>query len=178
MDEAGSSLSQLLQRLLDCGMRNDFDAIRELPGAGNRGDVTRLTRGDSSVPTEFFNGLNITEQVAFLKAVAAYEDTADGVGSVTLLERLAPLKSLRHNDPRREAYAWILANTNSYWYYGGGMKSLDGFHSWRRMKFEIAQANEEIDAHRQAKDTRAVPAGSATIQTGDRGCAAAAPHGP
>lgn len=152
MDEAGLALSQLLQQLLDYGIRGDFDAIKQLPGAGNRGDVARLTDGGLSVSTEFFESLHTVEQVAFLKAVAAYEDTAGGMGSVTLLEHLASLKSLRHGDPRREAYAWILANTNSYWYYGGGMKSLDGFHSWQHMKYEIAAANERIDAERQAKD--------------------------
>jgi hypothetical protein len=116
--------------------------------------VSQLTAGDSNVAAEFFTALRVPEQIAFLKAVAAYEDTAGemGMGSVTLLERLASLKSLRHGDPRREAYAWILANTNSYWYYAGGMKSLDGFHDWQRTKYEIAAENERIDAERQAND--------------------------
>lgn len=136
-------------------MRSDFDAIKELPGAGNHREVMRLADRGLSDSTEFFGSLNTAEQVAMLKAVAAYEDTAGemGMGSVTLLERLASLKSLRHGDPRREAYAWILANTNSYWYYGGGMKSLDGIHDWQRTKYEIAAENERNDAARQATDS-------------------------
>ncbi len=136
-------------------MRSDFDAIKELPGAGNHREVMRLADRGLSDSTEFFGSLNTAEQVAMLKAVAAYEDTAGemGMGSVTLLERLASLKSLRHGDPRREAYAWILANTNSYWYYGGGMKSLDGFQDWQHTKYEIAAENIRNDAARQAIDS-------------------------
>jgi len=141
-----------LEMLLDCGIRGDFDAIKQLPGAGNRSEITRLTDGGLNVSTEFFERLNTIEQGKFLKAVAAYEDTAGGMGSVTLLDRLASLKSLRDDDPRREAYAWILANTNSYWYYAGGMKSLDGFHDWQRTKYQIAAENERRDAERQAID--------------------------
>jgi hypothetical protein len=154
MAEIDSSTSQLLFQLLDCGIRGDFAAIKQLPGAGNHREVMRLADRGLRVSTEFFGSLNTAEQVAMLKAVAAYEDTAGemGMGSVTLLERLASLKSLRHGDPLWEAYAWILANTNSYWYYAGGMKSLDGFHGWQHMKYEIAAANESIDAERQAKD--------------------------
>ena len=113
MVEVDSSTSQVLFQLLDYGIRGDFDAIKQLPGAGNRREVTRLTDGGLSLSTEFFERLNTVEQVAFLKAVASYEDTADGVGSVTLLEHIASLKSLGHDDPLRDAYAWILGNTNS-----------------------------------------------------------------
>ena len=152
MVEIDSSTSQVLFQLLDCGIRGDFDAIKQLPGAGNHGDVMRLADRGLRISTEFFGSLNTVEQGAFLKAVAAYEDTAGGMGSVTLLEKLASLKSLRDDDPRREAYAWILANTNSYRYYAGGMKSLDGFHYWQRTKYQIAAENERIDAERQAQD--------------------------
>ena len=154
MAEIAQSPSQILHWLLDCGLRCDFDSIKQIPGAGNHGEVMRLADRGLRVSTEFFGSLNTAEQVAMLKAVAAYEDTAGemGMGSVTLLDRLASLKSLGHDDPLRDAYAWILANTNSYWYYAGGMKSLDGFHYWQRTKYEIAAENESIDAERQAKD--------------------------
>lgn len=149
----GTLFHQVAPELLECGIRGDYVSIQTLPGAGDRRKVSQLTAGDLNVAAEFFNALRVPEQIAFLKAVAAYEDTAGGMGSVTLLETLASLKSLRHGDPLRDAYAWILANTNSYWYYGGGMKSLDGFQDWQHTKYEIAAENIRNDAARQAIDS-------------------------
>ena len=63
------------------------------------------------------------------------------MGSVTLLERFASLKSLRRGDCRREAYGWILENTDSYRYYSDDTKSLAGYESWMRHIAQVTRSS-------------------------------------
>ena len=156
MDEVAFSHKPILLQLLDCGVRADFEAIRGLPGSGVHREVCRLASSDLCLKHEFFVHLMPDQQIALLKAVAFFEHTVGGVGSVTLLERLVPLKGLSPNDPCRKAYAWILTNTDSYRYYSGDTKSLNGYESWPSWKFRIAQENERRDAMRQAEDRKRI----------------------
>lgn len=158
MDKDFDSTYALLQNLLVCGLRADYEAIRVLPGAGVHREVVHLADGGRNAAREFFDALSVDEQVAMMKAVAVYEDTVGGVGSVTLLERFASLDTISPLDPRRIAYEWILSNTSSYGYCANGRKSLESYERMKDEQFRIAENNRRRDALRQAEDQKRVAA--------------------
>ena len=86
--------------------------------------------------------------MAFIKAVAAYEDTVDGLGSVTLLHHLLP----HINDSDHAVVDWILRNTRSYWYYAHSARSYEEYVAQERWRAEQTAINVHRDRERQARD--------------------------
>ncbi len=156
MVDRGEQLNPLLPMLLELSLRGDYEAIRLLPGAGIHREVSRLCDGGLNLAVDYFYGLMPKEQVELLKAVAFFENTVGGVDSVTLLERFASLKSLRRGDCRREAYGWILENTDSYRYYSDDTKSLAGYESWIRHIAQVTHENMRRDELRQSDDKKRI----------------------
>jgi len=156
MDDRGDKLNPLLPMLLELALRGDYESIKQLPGAGVHREVLRLCDRGLSLAVDYFQSLESTDQAELLKAVAIFENTAGGVGSVTLLERFASLKSLRKGDCRREAYGWILENTDSYRYYSHDTKSLAGYESLMRHIAQVTQENMRRDELRQSEDKKRI----------------------
>jgi len=156
MNDSKDRCNTLLPMLLQHALRQDYEAIKVLPGAGIHRHVVRLCDGDLNLAVDYFQGLTPVEQAELLKAVATFENTVGGVGSVTLLERFAPLKSLRTGDCRRAAYSWILENTDSYRYFSDNMKSLSGYDSWIQQIAHATEENMRRDALRQSEDKKRI----------------------
>jgi hypothetical protein len=76
--------------LFRLGRAEDFAAIRQLPGAGVHSAVVRLADVHRRIVLAYFQGLAPADRGPFLKALAVYEDTVNGLGSVTLLHDLLP----------------------------------------------------------------------------------------
>lgn len=112
--------SSLFSGLLECGRTAEFVRINKLPGAGVHHEVLRLADRDFWDLLKFFESLEQEDRIALLKAIAVYEHSVGGLGSVTTLHRLLPLVE----DSDRSVLDWILKNTRSYWYYGKNARSV------------------------------------------------------
>ncbi len=139
-------------RLLTLGRKADYSVISVLPGAGTHADVLRLADVHRKALLRFFIGLSPTDRVAFVKAIAVYENSVNGLGSVTTLHDL-----LFHvDDPDHAILDWILRNTNSYWYYAHSARSYDEFVAQCRWKSEQTTANLLRDEERQERDRKRI----------------------
>jgi hypothetical protein len=110
---------RLLDLLLAASPENQYADVLAIPGAGNHGQVVRYTYDLRGALLERIAALQPAEQASFVKALAVYEDTVGGLGSVTALQWVLPVIS----DPDHVVIDWVLANTRSYWYYSNGAKS-------------------------------------------------------
>lgn len=93
--------------------------ISALQGAGNHGQVLASMSQLCNTEIDAIEALSLTDQVVLAKAIAIYEDTVGGLGSVTALRKVLPLIS----DGNTELLDWILSNTKSYAYYAYGAQS-------------------------------------------------------
>ena len=139
----------LCSQLLALGREGDYVAISALPGAGTHEAVLRLAGTHRSAVQEFFLALSPADRTAFIKAVATYEDSVNGLGSVTLLQHLLP----HIDDSGHEVLDWILRNTRSYWYYAYGARSYEDYVAQKRWRAEQTASNIHRDHERQARDT-------------------------
>lgn len=113
-------VGEICVRLLDIGTRKAFDEVVEVPGAGSFEGVTKIVY--ESKIRHYCESLKQSQRAAFVKAVAAYENTIPSdsstswspLGSTTALESLIPLLSKKYHD---SVLDWILRNTRSYRYY-------------------------------------------------------------
>jgi hypothetical protein len=138
----------LFDQLLGLGQQGNFDAVSLLPGAGIHSHVLRIADRYRDALLKFFVALDPPDKLAMAKAVAVYEDTVGGLGSVTTLRYLLE----KIDDPRHELLDWILQNTNSYWYYCGSARSYEQYAAWKRWRHEAAAANIARDEERQQRD--------------------------
>ena len=158
----------LLESLLAIGRSEHFADVVRLPGAGNHAAVLRLSDHHAEILVTFVTALSNDDRIAIEKAVAAYEHTVGGVGSVTTLQRLLPLI----DDPARSTLEWIFSNTRSYWYYGHGAESVAELDAINVAKSERAHSNlmrekaREIEA-KSRKATRATEKLFNAVRRGD-----------
>jgi hypothetical protein len=139
---------RLIDLLLAVSSANQYADVKNIPGAGNHNQVVRYTFDLCGPLLNRIASLQPAEQATFVKALAVYEDTVGGLGSVTALHRVLPVVS----DPDHAIIDWVLANTRSYWYYSNGAKSfveLQGVRTdlahWRDEKAE-SERKREADA--------------------------------
>jgi hypothetical protein len=118
----------IFARLLDMGLRLAFDEVELLPGAGIHNEVLWLADGGLRSLQRFFETISVADRPGFIKALAVFENTVGGLGSVTTLEKLLPLV----DDDGGELLDWIVRNTQSYWYYSNKASSLDEMNEIRR----------------------------------------------
>lgn len=130
---------RLLELLVTASPENSYAAVLAIPGAGNHNQVVRYTFDLRGPLLNRIASLQPAEQAAFVKALAVYEDSVGGLGSVTALHRVLPAVS----DPDHAIIDWVLSNTKSYWYYSNGAKS-----------FAEMQGNRTYDVHRHAEVER------------------------
>lgn len=138
----------LFSELLRLGRAEDFSAIRELPGAGVHSEVVRLADVHRQAVHTYMLKLVQADRKPFLKAIAVYEDTVNGLGSVTLLHGLLPEVA----DPQHVLLDWILRNTRSYWYYAESARSYEEYLRKQQCRTEQAAVNIRRDQERQAHD--------------------------
>lgn len=143
----------LVGQLLAAGMAEDFAAVAALPGAGNHAQVLRFASSLRGEGRNAIDAMSGTERTAFIKALAVYEDTVRGLGSVTALCQLLPLA------PGEDVATidWVLSHTRSYDYYANGARSLDQFMADEaaRVARRVDHEHAEADRARQAKSRRA-----------------------
>lgn len=176
---------ELFELLLSVPPDNKFAGARAIPGAGDHQQVIRNTQGLRGDMLERVRSLALKEQAVFVKALAVYEDTVGGIGSVTALSRVLPVIS----DPDHAFIDWVLQNTCSYSYYANRAKS---YAEWRADRAQQAWQRRvrEENERRRAAESRARKAEQATsnlanaIRRGDQKAVrallekGAAPEGP
>jgi len=147
----------LVDQLVAAGLAEDFAAVASLPGAGNHAQVLRFAsslRGDGLKAV--VEGMTDAQRIAFIKALAVYEDTVNGLGSVTPLCRLIPLAP----GDDEATIDWVLSHTRSYDYYANGARSLAEVLVAKaaRAAGRAATARMEAEREQAAKDKRAARA--------------------
>lgn len=109
-------LTTLLQSLLTAGRTGDFGSIAGLPGAGVHHQVCIFSERLCGPLLDEIASLPTQDRAAFAKAVAVYENSVGGLGSVTALQHV--LRLFRNDVHEGQMVIdWILSNTDSLWYY-------------------------------------------------------------
>jgi len=109
-------LNILAQDLLTAGRDGNFEAIAELPGAGNHESVCEFAWGLHGAQLEDVASLSVHDRAAFAKALAVYEDSIGGLGSTTALQHVLRLFEDDHHEGF-EVVDWIYSHTNRCNYY-------------------------------------------------------------
>lgn len=143
----------LIEQLVSLGRAGDFRAVEALPGAGNHAQVLRFAsslRGDGLAVLKAMPNEDVK---AFVKALAVYESTVNGLGSVTALQELLPMAQ----DDDHSLLDWVLSNTKSYWYYSHGAKSFAEFAVLKTAQAARRAESERLEREREghAKARRA-----------------------
>lgn len=110
------NIDALIDALLEVGLAGDLHVATKLPGAGVHSQVTRASSLFRGAVIDKIAALSVRDRVSFAKALAVYENTVGGIGSVTALRYVMRL----FNDDAEqgyEAFFWIVENTRSLWYY-------------------------------------------------------------
>jgi hypothetical protein len=144
-------IETLCLRLLEIGKTEIFKAVFELPGAESHHEVLRIAGKDRGYLLAFFRELDPEDRRRFFKAIAAYEDSVGGLGSVTVLQQLLP--DLPDED--HSTFDWVLTNTKAYWYYAHGARSYAEIQEWkhtqsiRKEASSMRERQREIEAKRR-----------------------------
>jgi hypothetical protein len=143
----------LIEQLVAIGLSGDLSAAEALPGAGNHAQVLRFSsslRGNGLAVLEAMPQENLR---AFVKALAVYEGTVNGLGSVTALHQILPLVQ----DEDHSLLDWILTSTESYWYYSHGARSFADLERLKAARAPRRAENERAERDREqvAKSRRA-----------------------
>jgi hypothetical protein len=118
-------MANLLEKLTEIGKKGVLDEIKGVMGAGIHSEICQIAGSEREEITTFCKSLSSSERIAFVKAIAAYENTVGGIGSVTSLTVLLPLVE----DPDKSTLNWILANTDRYGLYSYGAKSASEYEA-------------------------------------------------
>ena len=143
----------IIESLVTAGRAENYAAVAAIPGASAHAEVLRFSdslRRGGLAPIE---ELSAPDRAAFVKALAVYENTVGGLGSVTALERVLPLIQ----DEDHAILDWILSTTRSYWYYSNGARSYAELQEIKAVHAERRVLNEKREAERErfAKERKA-----------------------
>ncbi len=150
-------VTTLCKELLAIGRSGEYADVERLPGAGEHRQVLRIADVYRTPVTTFFELLDEPDRHLFFKAVAAYENTVGGLGSVTILHRLLPLLP----GDWRDTLDWVLSNTQSYWYYALSATSVAGMEEFSRIRAELREHNLQLEKRREI-EAKALKADRAT----------------
>ena len=81
------SPAAIIRTLVTYGRDENFSAVTTLPGAGIHAQVLRFSDSLRRSGLDQVEALSPSDRVAFAKALAVYEHSVGGLGSVTALER-------------------------------------------------------------------------------------------
>lgn len=112
------NIDALVDALLDIGRSGDLQAATKLPGAGVHSQVVLASSRFRGAVIDRVAALPVGDRVALAKALAVYEDSVGGIGSVTAVQSVMRL----FTDAAEQGYdtfRWISENTRSLWYYAG-----------------------------------------------------------
>jgi hypothetical protein len=144
------SASVLIPALLAAGRAEDYASIATIAGAGVHAQVLRfstsLREGDGLREIE---RLAPADRKAFAKALAVYENSVGGLGSVTALRFVLPLV----DDDGHSLLDWVLTHTRSYWYYSHSAKSFTELQAIQAAHSVRSELNRQIESQRQAVAT-------------------------
>lgn len=110
------NIDALLDSLLAIGRAGDLHAATRLPGAGVHSQVVLASSRFRGAVVDKVASLPVNDRVALAKALAVYENSVGGIGSVTAVQHVMRL----FGDAVEEGYEtfrWICENTRSLWYY-------------------------------------------------------------
>lgn len=110
------NIDALFDALLEVGRTGDLEAAMRLPGAGDHGSVVLAADLFSGTIVDRVAALSVEDRVALAKALAVYENTVGGIGSVTAVQHVMRLFG-DDVDRGYETFRWITKNTNCLWYY-------------------------------------------------------------
>lgn len=161
------SCEATFEALLDLGRAADYSRIEAVPGAGAHQMVVRFASEVRDSIRLQIGSLSNSDRVAFAKALAVYEDSVGGLGSVTTLQHILPLIS----DDNGELMDWILSRTRSCRHYSYGAQSnvelqaARAAHARRRIENEAREA----ERRRAAKARKAEQASAKLFNAVRRG---------
>lgn len=144
-------IKDVCDQLLDIGTRKAFEEISGVPGAGSWNGVAKVSH--STTIRTYCEMLNQNHRAAFIKAIAAYEDTiptthsGGPLGSTTALEFLLTRLTPKYHD---SVLDWVLRNTKSYGYFS----TAPNIHVWRenlKQRQERRRMSREREEARHAK---------------------------
>lgn len=138
-------IKDIFDGLLKLGRSNNFDKIAVIHGAGDHAAVCELASRYKRDVIDYVSQLSQPDQIAFIKAIATYEDTVGAIGSVTSLFYLMPMVQ----DYEEVLLDWVLRNTDSYWWYGHEAKSLVEYREICRRKKEYREESLRLEAERE-----------------------------
>ena len=144
-------MDEVLLKLLDIGRNGEYFKIANIPSLQDHHTIARLIRCRGKV-ISFAKGQTNNDRIALLKSIAMLEQSVGNLGSITLLQFLFPLVP----DPDSKLLDWVLRNTESFWYYAHGARSVEELRVIRKMRAEITAESIERDAQRQRQDKKRI----------------------
>jgi hypothetical protein len=143
-------IDALVDSLLEVGRAGDFQAATSLPGAGVPSQVLLASSCFSREVVDKIAALPIDDRVALAKALAVYENSVGGLGSVTTLQYVMCLFG-DAVEQGYETFRWISENTRSLWYYAH--RAVDFIEPARRAaaRAENNRRNYELAAPARAR---------------------------
>jgi hypothetical protein len=136
----------LLESLIAASPASQYAAVLTIPGAGIHAQVLRFSSSLRGSLLDRIASLSETERASFVKALAVFENTVGGLGSVTALHRVLPLVK----DDNQALIDWVLSNTKSYWYYSHGAKSFAELQEILALRSYRRAENEQLEHERKA----------------------------
>lgn len=147
-----SNLEKNLLRLVDIGLRGNFDELADFPDFQDHRSVCHLADRHRVAVVYFASWLSDNDHIAFIKSIAMLEHRVGGMGSVTLLASLLPLDSIFD----RSLLEWILCNTKSYSYYVRGARSIEQFNREKACRGSLTAKRVAKDMQRQLEDKKRI----------------------
>lgn len=146
------NLEKYLLRLVDIGLRGNFDELADLSDFQDHRSVCHLADRHRHTLMCFASKLSDNDRIAFIKSIAMLEHRVGGMGSVTSLKGLLSLVS----DPERLLLDWILRNTRSYWYYAHGARSIEQLDSENAWHATLTARRVAKDRQRQLEEKKRI----------------------
>lgn len=113
---ANMNIDALIEALLEVVRNGDLQAAKRLPGAGIHSQVVVAASRFRGAVIDKVASLPVDDRVGFAKALAVYEDSVGGIGSVTAVQHVMRLFT-EDVEQGYETFRWICDNTSSLWYY-------------------------------------------------------------
>lgn len=144
---------EFVDALLELGRSGNLQAVTNLPGAGVHQKVCNMTSRFRGQVLERIATLSVEDRVALVKALAMYENSVGGLGSVTAVPYVMRLFG-DAIEIGYQTFQWIVDNTRSLWYYKD--RAVDFIEpELSAMQRKAAQEEVELKNYERAAPARA-----------------------